>query len=237
MHSIAHDLAQLASDHRCTVANLNHRSRIHTWCHEWEAAIATSQRALDLAQQIGDRLGQVNALTNLGFAQVAQAQALELPLTNYHTAIGHLEAGLHQAQQVNDRRSQGVSALGLATAQITLGQADLALPWIQSALHIAIECDDAYLKAHSFSLLAEACYQLNHASDAIYAAAIAMSLFHRLQARDWRQSAGLLRILRGQLGPSFATLLHQERRAIVPHIGTEGFVQLIPLLDRYCSEG
>jgi tetratricopeptide (TPR) repeat protein len=237
MHSIAHNLAELASDRPCMVANLNHRSRIHSWCHEWEPAIASGERALQVARQIGDRRGEVNALANLGFAQVAQAQALELPLAHAHTAIEQLKTGLRQAKQLKDRRSQGLSAVGLAMAQVTVGQAELALPWIRSALAIAIECDDVYPKAHNFSLLAETCYQLNHSSDAIYAAAIAMSLFHRLQARDWRQAAGLLRILRGQLGPRFANLLHQERQAIVTHLGTEGFVQIVPLLDRYCSEG
>ncbi|MBD1813255.1 hypothetical protein H6F65_16480, partial [Microcoleus sp. FACHB-DQ6] len=51
---------------------------------------------------------------------------------------------------------------------------------------------------------------------------------------EWRQSAGLLTILRGQMGAeSFKQSLAKSRANIIPAIGVDGYDYIPELLEKY----
>ena len=53
-------------------------------------------------------------------------------------------------------------------------------------------------------------------------------------AAEWRQSAGLLTILRGQMGAeSFKESLAKSRASIIPAIGVDGYDYIPELLEKY----
>ena len=74
-HTIARDIAAEAGDRPCEIANLNHLSRTCVAEKSYGEAINYSQRALILSRQTGDRLGEANALVNLGYGEVFQGSA------------------------------------------------------------------------------------------------------------------------------------------------------------------
>jgi len=61
---------------RLEIANLNHLSRACVAQKTMKQRLVTVN-ALILARQSGDRLGEANALANLGYSEVFQAQQLE----------------------------------------------------------------------------------------------------------------------------------------------------------------
>ncbi|HZG40122.1 MAG TPA: tetratricopeptide repeat protein, partial [Nodosilinea sp.] len=84
-HQQALEVAREAQDVPCEIASLNHLSRTCVAQQDFDAAQGHSQRALILARQSGDRIGQANALANLGYSQVAQGQSQLLEAEQYET--------------------------------------------------------------------------------------------------------------------------------------------------------
>jgi len=233
-HQQALEVAREAQDTPCEIASLNHLSRTCVARQDFETAESHSQRALILARQSGDRIGQANALTNLGYSQVAQGQSQLLPTEQYETVLSYLEQGLALSEQMGDRPSQALCANSLGIAQLKLGQYPAAIQSLQQGLQVAQAIGDRFLMASNFANLAAAHQGDGNLEQAVLTGCLGMYLLHQIDSPEWRQPAALLSILYGQLGPAtLEGILADHRRQFLAVIGVDGYDFLQPLLARY----
>ncbi len=95
---------------------------------------------------------------------------------------------------------------------------------------------DLYLLGLNFSFLAEVENALGDRNRAILSAALGMYLLEQIQSGEWRQPAGLLSILQGQLGEDgFRNVLAQHRLQIIAVIGIDGYDH-VPALLRHTGD-
>lgn len=237
-HDIAREIAAEAGDRPCEIANLNHLSRTCVAQKNYGEAINYSQRALILSRQVGDRLGEANALVNLGYSEVLQAQQIEQAEPEvYEAAISYLQQGLKLAEQRDDRQSQAVAFNSLGIAHIVLEQPQAAIDYLTDGLKAAQIAGDLYLQGLNLAYLAEAYYRLQETNRAIYTSCLGMYFLESIAARDWRQPAGLLTILQGQMGATFALMLAQLRPELIAAIGVDGYDHLPTLIEQYRQPG
>ena len=234
-HQQAMDIARNAGDRPCEIANLNHLSRTCVAQKIYAEAINYSQRALILSRQTGDRLGEANALVNLGYSEVMQATLLEqIEPDTYETAIHYLQQGLKLSEQLGDRQSQALCFSSLGIAHLVLSQPQPAIKYLEDGLQAAQFAGDLYLQGLDLANLAEAHYSMQNLEKAIYTGCLGMYLLEQIASKEWRQPAGLLTILQGQIGAeAFQNLLGQLRSQIIPIIGVDGYDYIPQLLEEY----
>lgn len=234
-HQEALEIASAAGDTRCIVANLNHLSRTCVARSSYAEAINYSQRAVILSRQGGDRPGEANALANLGYSEVFQAQQLEQADPEvYELAIDRLQQGLQLSEKLGDRQSQALCLSSLGIAEVMLEHPQVAIAYLEGGIQAAQFSGDLYLQGMNLAYLAEAQYRLQDPAKAIYAGCLGMYLLEQIASTSWRQAAGLLVVLRGQLGETqFQALLAQQRSTIVAAIGVDGYDHLPKLLEQY----
>ncbi|MGD1901826.1 MAG: tetratricopeptide repeat protein [Geitlerinemataceae cyanobacterium] len=233
-HTDALDTARTAADRPCEVASLNHLSRLCATQKQYQDAIDRAQRALITARQMGDRLGEANALVNLGYSQVLRQQQTERPDAElYESAIAYLNDGLDRAEKLDDRQSLALGCYSLGVALVTVDRPSRAIDALTRGLKFARESGDLYLQGKHLLFLAEAHYALDDELAAIATASIAAFSLERIDAREWRQAASLLSALRGRLGAeAFAEIFERARKQVVAAIGVEGYEAIDDLLDR-----
>lgn len=234
-HQQALEIARTATDQPCEIANLNHLSRIYLAQKDYSEAINYSQRALILARQAGDRLGEANALTNLGYSEVLSARALErMDSEDYEMAINYLQQGLQLSEKQGDRQSQSLCYNSLGIAYVILEQPQNAIANLEKGVQAAMASGDLYLQGLNLAYLAEACYSLSQREKAVLTASLGMYLLEQINAVEWRQPAGLLSILQGQIGElGFEQLRRQLRGEMIAVIGVDGYDHLPKLLETY----
>jgi tetratricopeptide (TPR) repeat protein len=234
-HQQALEIAREAGDSVCEVANLNHLSRTAVAQGNFAEAINFAQRAVILSRQKGDRLGEANALANLGYSEVFQAQALEQADPDlYEMAIDRLQQGLDLSEKAGDRQSQALCLSSLGIAYVVLEQSEGAIAYLEKGIQTAQFTGDLYLQGLNLSYLAEAHYRLQDWGKTIQAGSLAMYLLEQIASTGWRQPAGLLTVLRGQVGDeAFQALLVEMRSGIIPVIGVDGYDYLPRLLEMY----
>jgi tetratricopeptide (TPR) repeat protein len=237
-HLQALAIAREAGDRPCEVANLNHLSRTCLAQTNYSEAINYSQRAVILSRQAGDRLGEANALANLGYSEVFQAQQLEQAEPEvYESAIDRLQQGLQLSEKLGDRQSQALCLSSLGIVQVALDQAQAAIAYLESGIQAAQFSGDLYLQGINLTYLAEAHHRLQNPAQAIHAGCLGMYLLEQIASNTWRQAAGLLTVIRGQLGnEAFQSNLQQQRSLIISVIGVDGYDHLPTLLERYQTE-
>lgn len=235
LHQQALEIARTAADQPCEVASLNHLSRIYLAQKNYAEAINYSQRALILARQTGDRLGEANALTNLGYSEVLSARELErMDSDDYEMAVNYLQQGLQLSEKLGDRQSQSLCYNSLGIAYVILNQPQDAIPYLEKGVQTAQVSGDMYLQGLNLTYLAEAHYSLAEPEKAIFAAFLATYLLEQIQAAEWRQSAGLLIVLQGQLGTTeFEQIRQRLRTNFIAVIGVDGYDHLPQLLENY----
>lgn len=234
LHQWALEIAREAVDRRCEVANLNHLSRTRMGQQNYTAAIDDSQRALILARQTGDRLGEANALANLGCSEVFQAQDQPLDAEQYERLLDYLQRGLQLSEREGDRPSQALCAHSLGIAQFALGQYEAAIDSLSQGLTIAQAIGDSYLQGINCTYLAEACRLSGNPESAIYIGCLGMYGLYQIGSQQWRQPAGMLNILYGQLGvEAFRAVLADYRPQFLQQIGVDGYDYLLTLLTDY----
>jgi tetratricopeptide (TPR) repeat protein len=234
-HQQALEIARSAGDAPCEIANLNHLSRTYVAQENYTEAINYSQRAVILSRQKGDRTGEANAIANLGYSEVFQARMLEQtdPET-YEMAVERLQQGLELAERLGDGQSRALCYSSLGIAEVMLERWQDSIAHLEQGIQIAQFSGDVYLQGLNWAYLAEAHYHLQRVGDAVRGAGLAMYLLEQIGSDRWRQPAGLLMVLRGQLGEAeFAAVLGQQRSAIIALIGVDGFDYLPQLLERY----
>ncbi|MBD2576722.1 tetratricopeptide repeat protein [Oscillatoria sp. FACHB-1406] len=234
-HEQALDIARSSNDKACEVANLNHLSRICVAIKNYAEAIRLGQRALILARTEGDRPGEANALVNLGYGEVLSARQRDrLEAEAYEMAMNYLEQGLNLAQKLGDRQTQALAYNSLGIACVVLERAEEALQFLAPGLEAAQISGDRYLYALNYAYIAEAYRQTGATPKAIASAALGMYLLEQMGANEWRQPAGLLLVLQGEVGKeSVKTALQDYRTAIIGAIGVDGYDYLPVLLERY----
>lgn len=231
-HQQALEIAHDAEDTVCEIANLNHLARTYLANKDYATAISYSQRALILARQHGDLLGEANALTNVGYGQILTAQQIErLVPEASEAAIGYLQSGLRLAEQLGDRQSQALCCNSLGIAYGLLERHPEAIPYLQQALQAAQRSGDLYLQGLAWSYLAESYYQLGEHLQATGAALLGLYGLEQIGAPEKSQPAGLLRVLQGKVGlEAFQALVSQSRPQLLAIIGTDGFDHVVTLL-------
>ncbi|NEQ35183.1 MAG: hypothetical protein F6K40_02195 [Okeania sp. SIO3I5] len=60
-----------------------------------------------------------------------------------------------------------------------------------------------------------------------------MYLLEKIGANEWRKTARLMVVLKGQLGEDFYQILEQKRSGILPVIGVDGYDYIPELLVKY----
>lgn len=228
-HEEALDLARQASDRTCEVANLNHLSRLKVSERQFSEAVDYGQRALLFARQTGDSMGETNALANLGYAEVRQAQQQEhVTALELEPCIQRLERGSKLAEKYHDLLSEVFCTLGLGSAHLLLDQASAAIPYLEKSLAGSMRGGNLELEGLSHAAIAEGYYQLNQLPVAVVHACLGRYLLKQKQASEEQQAANLVAILRGRLGDeNFKQILQQQRAQIIGRIGVDGFDDLL----------
>ncbi|MBD2200369.1 MULTISPECIES: tetratricopeptide repeat protein [Calothrix] len=234
-HQQALEIARNAGDRPCEIANLNHLSRTYVQEQDYVEAINHSQRALILSRQVGDRTGEANALINLGYSEVMHAQELEqLEPETYEMAINYLQQGLKLTEQLGDIQSKALCFSSLGIAHLVIGESQIAIKYLEEGFKTAQISGDLYLQGRNLAYLAEAYYQLQNFEKTIYTGSLGMYLLEQIASREWRQAAGLLTILQGQIGEeTFTNFLQQNRPKIIAVIGVDGYDYIPQLLAMY----
>jgi tetratricopeptide (TPR) repeat protein len=234
-HQQALDIARDASDRACEIANLNHLSRTCVAEGNYADAIDYSQRALILSRQAGDKTGEANALANLGYSEVMQAQELEkLEPETYEMAINYLQQGLKLSEKLGDLQSKALCLSSLGVAYQVIEQYENAVKNLEAGFKVAQVSGDLYLQGLNLANLAEANYSLQNLDRAIYTACLGMYLLNQIAAYEWRKPAGLLSILQGQMGvAAFQEILQNHRPRIIAVIGVDGYDHIPQLIAGY----
>jgi hypothetical protein len=145
-----------------------------------------------------------------------------------------LQQGLQLSEKLGDRQSQSLCYNSLGIAYVTLAQPHLAVPYLEKGVQAAQASGDLYLQGLNLAYLAEAHYSLTEREKAILAAFLGMYLLEQINATEWRQPAGLLTVLQGQLGNDpFEQVRRQLRTTIIGVIGVDGYDHLPKLLQEY----
>ncbi len=234
-HQQALEIARTAGDKACEIANLNHLSRTYIAQKDYEQAIDGSQRALILSRESGERRGEANALANVGFSQVCAAQLVEqADPDQYVIPMRYLQQGLEIAQKLDDLQSQALCHSSLGIAHLTLSQPQEAISALEAGLEAANRSGDSYLKGLNFTNLAEAFHALDQPTSAVYYGGLGMYLLKQIESPDWSQAAGLLRVIKGQIGSDeFQDILQQQRTRMIQEIGVDGYDYIPDLLAQY----
>nr|WP_242039698.1 tetratricopeptide repeat protein [Anabaena sphaerica] len=234
-HQQALEIARNAKDRPCEIANLNHLSRTYVQEKNYAEAINNSQRALILSRQAGDKTGETNALVNLGYSEVMQAQQLEnIEPEVYESAINYLEQGLKLAEKLGDLQTQSLCFSSLGIAYLVTAQYETAIKYLEVGFKTAQVSGDLYTQGRNLAYLAEAYYHLQNVEKTIYTGSLGMYLLEQISSQEWRQPAGLLTIIKGQLGADkFQVLLQQNRPKMISVIGVDGYDYIPELLEKY----
>ncbi|HEY9670055.1 MAG TPA: tetratricopeptide repeat protein [Waterburya sp.] len=242
-HQQAIEIAREAGDRICEIANLNHLSRLCVTRKIYNDAIDYSQRALILSRQTGDRLGEANALANLGYSEVFQAkEQAQVESDVYERAIHYLEQSLQILERLGDsvgsgyasHQSQAFCFSSLGIAYVAIEQSQTAISYLEQGWQAAQFSGDLYLQGVNLAYLAQASYRLQDLETTIYTGSLGAYLLEQIGSSDWRQPAGLLTILQGQMGlDAFQTLLKQQRPKIIAVIGVDGYDYIPQLLKKY----
>ena len=126
---------------------------------QFEAALNSWQKALQIYREIKDRRGEGAALGNLGIAYDS--------LGNYPKAIDYQEQRLAIAREIKDRRGEGQSLGNLGGAYYSLGNYPKAIEYQEQRLAIAREIKDRQGEGTALGNLGSAYYFLGNYPKAI----------------------------------------------------------------------
>ena len=152
----------------------------------------------------------------------------------YELAINYLEQGLKLAEKLSDLQSQALCFSSLGIAYLVTTQYTTAIKYLENAFRTAQVSGDLYLQGRNLAYLAEANYLIANYDKAVYTGSLGMYLLEQIASNEWRQPAGLLTIIRGQMGmDKFQLLLQQNRPKMIAIIGVDGYDHIPKLLVKY----
>jgi tetratricopeptide (TPR) repeat protein len=233
-HQDALEIARSAGDRACEIANLNHLSRSYVEEEDYSEAINYSQRALILSRQAGDKVGEENALVNLGYSEVMNAQQEDADADSYEMPINYLQQGLKLSEQLGDIQGKALCLSSLGIAYQVVGELQQAVTNLEAGFQAAQVAGDLYLQGLNLSRLASVNYSLANFERSVYTGSLGMYLLNQIASREWHKPASLLTRLQSQLGEdSFKNALEQSRPKIIGVIGVDGYDYLPQLLEDY----
>ena len=152
---------------------LQWRSRCHRRLRDYVAARDDAERALELAQDVGDRRAIANAYTQASL--IAQRQG------HYVLARSYAQRAKELSQQLNDERSEGRLLLMLGGLTLLLGDEEHAVEHLKASYSRALDSDSPADAAQALEGLARV-----HLSRGEYdqADALARSALELLQGRE-----------------------------------------------------
>ncbi len=232
-HQQAVEIARQAGDRPCEIANLNHLSRTHVQEQNYAEAINYSQRALILSRQAGDRTGEANALVNLGYSEVMQAQQLaDVEPETYEMAINYLQQGLNLSEKLGDIQSKALCLSSIGIAYQIIKQPENAIKNLEAGFNAAQLSGDLYLQGLNLANLSEVNYSLANFERAIYTGCLGMYLLNQIASQEWRKPAKLITLLQTQIGAeAFSNALLQNRPKFIAIIGVDGYDYIPKLLE------
>jgi tetratricopeptide (TPR) repeat protein len=240
-HEEALEIARSAEDHLCSIANLNHLSRTYAILKDYDQSISYAQQALIFARQVGDSLGQANALANVGYGEILRSRQLDrLDEESAEIPISQLMQGLQLASGQDDdrwsvadhRASQALCHNSLGIAYVMIDQPDRALPYLVQGLQAARESGDRYLQGMNLTYFSAAQSALGKVEEAMLSAILGMYILEQIEASEWQQSRNDLLILRGRLGLEvFDAQVQALRSQVIRSIGVDGFDHVLMLLE------
>ncbi len=122
----------------------------------------------------------------------------------------------------------------MGIAHVVIEQPQKAISYLEQGWQAAQFSGDLYLQGVNLAYLAQAYYSLQNLEKVIYSGSLGAYLLEQIGSKDWRQTAGLLTILQGQVGTeAFQSLLQQQRRNIIAFIGVDGYDYIPQLLEKY----
>jgi tetratricopeptide (TPR) repeat protein len=148
----------------------------------------------------------------------------------YEQNIGYLERGMALAKSLEDLQSLALCAHSLGRAYLAMQQWPKAVEYLIQGIKTAQSIGDLYLQGMNMAYLAEAYYGEQDPAAVVYAA-LGMYQLRQIEAREWRQSAGLLRILCG--GQDLEVVLGAVRSQLIPVIGVDGYDYLPEIMAEY----
>jgi tetratricopeptide (TPR) repeat protein len=115
---------------------------------ENEAALQSYQAALALYRQSGDRVGEANALRDIGLIYTSLNQTqIAIELGQYQQAIEYYEQALTVSRSIGDRRIEASVLNNLGNSYRVLEQYQQANEYYQQALAIYRSLGDRYWEA------------------------------------------------------------------------------------------
>ncbi|MFB2838870.1 tetratricopeptide repeat protein [Floridanema evergladense] len=112
---------------------------------QFREALQSSQQALAIYREIGDRDGEKRSLANLGIAY--------RNLGDYRKAIDYQQQSLAIAREIGDREGEGAALLSLGVAYYSLIDYHKAIDYLQQSLEIAKEIGNRQLEGKSLGNL------------------------------------------------------------------------------------
>ncbi|MBA3920668.1 MAG: hypothetical protein H0X31_02745, partial [Nostocaceae cyanobacterium] len=135
---------------------------------------------------------------------------------------------------LGDGQSQALCFSSLGIAYLVIQEPQKAIKYLEDAFKTAQASGDLYLQGRNLANLSEAYYSLLSFEKAIYTGCLGMYLLQQIASREWRQPAGLITIIQGQMGvEAFQNALQQNRPRIISLIGVDGYDYLPHLLEEY----
>ncbi|MEW6496951.1 MAG: CHAT domain-containing tetratricopeptide repeat protein, partial [Cyanobacteriota bacterium] len=206
------EVRALPSSTSITECNVLSRSNLAVDGTRPDVATQYWQQSLLTARKNGDRQGEEQALSNLGFAYLYSG--------NYNQAIGFYQQSLKITRELGNRKREGVILGGLARAYIDLGNYSQAIDSYQKSLKIARELGDRQQEGIALSGLARAYTDLGNYKEAIESYQQSLSIARSL--KDTREE----RIALDGLGNTYQALgdyakaieYHQQALAIKGNI-------------------
>ncbi|NES69458.1 MAG: hypothetical protein F6K24_31655 [Okeania sp. SIO2D1] len=151
----------------------------------------------------------------------------------YESAINYLQQGLKLSETLGDGQSKSLCFSSLGIAFMVLEKPEDALLYLAGGWQAAQYSGDLYLQGLNLAYLAQAYYSLQNLEKAVFAGCLGMYLLEQIGANEWRQTAGLMVVLKGQLGEDFNEILGKKRSEFLPVIGVDGYDYISELLVKY----
>ncbi|MEE3717321.1 CHAT domain-containing protein [Tumidithrix elongata RA019] len=151
--------AQTAQDRKAEADRLLQQGIQQYRTSQFEAALQSSQQALQIYRVIGNRQGEGHALGNLGIAYNALAM--------YDKAIEYQEQSLLIAREIKDRLGEGAALGNLGITYDSLSKYDKAIEYQEQRLAIVREIKDRLGEGETLGNLGKAYYYLGKYDKAI----------------------------------------------------------------------
>ena len=180
----------------------------------WADAVTRHLTAAEAARKLGDRLGQANALSDLGVVHRMTGQYQEAALV--------LDQALDMYRQLGDRPGQANALLDLGALRLVTGDYASAASTLRTALEIYRDVGDLFGQAHALNYLGDAQRMTGDYLAATEALDAALSMYRRLGNRRGEANAlnflGTVRQLTGNYAAAAEAL--EEALSIARDIGS-----------------